>query len=120
MKPVFTLCLALCLISTSSSLQPQDQEAKQASLEIIASLSDHIAELIITNNEITDPRVKKAHYISIITSMADVIATLIIKIKQRRAMRGIEHSDEVNLDLIIEKIAEQLARLDKQNIPCQP
>lgn len=115
MKAIFALCFVSCLMSTSSFLHPQNQQAKQESLEIIASLSDHIAELIIANNEITDPRVKKAHYINIITSMADVIATIVIKIKQRRAMRNIDHSNEDNLDLAMEKIVEQLIKHTEQN-----
>lgn len=114
MKSIFMLCFASCLIITSSSLHSQDQDTKQASLEIIASLSDHIAELIITNNEITDPRVKKAHYVSIITSMADIIATIIIKIKQKRALRGIEHNADIDINTVIEKIAQHLIRKIEQ------
>lgn len=79
---------------TIASLYPEDVQSKKLALEIIASISDDIATLIINKNHEKDPEVAKASCVRLITNLADALATVIIKMKASKEVRGIELMDE--------------------------
>ena len=69
--------------------------AKKAALEIVASISDDIATLVINHHYAKDPEVAKASSIKLVTTLADAIACVIAKIQEKKETRSVElYSDE--------------------------
>lgn len=94
MKQILKFCVLFSLFS-SVNVHAQDAQAKQAALEIIASLSDDIATLVINHNHEKNSEVAKIVSIKLVTTLADAIAQVIIKIKERKEIRNIDlYSDE--------------------------
>jgi len=79
-------------------------------MEIIAALSDDIAELVIAKKQDHDTQKTKAHCINIIKHMAEVIALIIATVQERKQTRGIELYNEQDLAAMIEQITAQILR----------
>ena len=107
MKQILIFCILISLMQ-SQSIYTHDHESKKASLEIIAALSDDIAELVINARHTKDPHIAKTACKNIIVRMTDLIATIIEKIQARKKLRGLElYSDQEyqqDLELIITEI----------------
>ena len=116
MKHLFTLCTIFSL--TIPQLQSHDEQAKKASLEIVAALSEDIATLIINAHHSKDPQVTKAVSINLITRIADIIATILMKLKERKPSRSMPfYSDAAYQHDLDKVIAEILQRLDYSHPP---
>ena len=96
MKQILKCCLILSWSVTQ--IQTDDAQvkpAKKAALEIVASISDDIATLVINHHYAKDPEVAKASSIKLVTTLADAIACVIAKIQEKKETRSVElYSDE--------------------------
>lgn len=102
--------LFCCILSVLvvSSVQAEDAQAKKLALEIIASLSDDLATLIINKKTQKDPQVTKICCVRLIANLADALASVIIKIKSNKEVRGIDLSDEQDYQKALANISDQL------------
>ena len=98
---IFTLhCMPL--------MRADDAQEKKIALDIIASLSDDIAQLIINKHAAKDPEITKVCCVRLVTNLADAIASLIIKIKSNKEVRGVELLDQQEYQNALTKISDQL------------
>ena len=95
-------------IFSVQKVHTDDAQAKKLALEIIATLSDDIATLVIQKNHNSDPQTIKSSCINLITHLADVLATLIIKLKERKETRGIDLCDEIEYQQMLQVAAQNL------------
>lgn len=106
--------LSLCIFFANLTYS-QDDQAKQAALEIIASISDDIATLVINHKYEKNTEVAKITSIKLVTTLADAIVKIIEKIKERKQVRSFEiYSDKeyqlalyLLADLLNQKIQQQ-------------
>lgn len=109
MKQYFKLC-AISLLLISNTIHTYDEQAKKASLQIIASLSQDIAEIVINHRHAKDPEIAKQRCISLVTHMAEVIATIVVTIQERKATRAIDLTDQTDYQLAVEAITTELLK----------
>ena len=103
----FTLTFAF--LSVPIAVQAStSQDSKKLALEIIASLSDDIATLIINKQQAKDPQLTKVCCVNLITRLADTLATVIIKIKERKSARAVDLISDVEFNNAIEALVAQL------------
>ncbi len=91
-----------------AAIHSEDAQAKKAALEIIASISDDIATLVINHNSQKDPDVAKITSIKLITTLADAIACVITKIKERKETRSVELYSDAEYDQALQLLSENL------------
>jgi predicted transcriptional regulator len=110
MKQWFKLfTLTFVFLSVPISFQAStSQDSKKLALEIIASLSDDIATLIINKQQANDPQLTKICCVNLITRLADTLATVIIKMKERKAVRTVDLISDVEFNNTIEALVAQL------------
>ncbi|OGB86503.1 hypothetical protein A3J41_01270 [candidate division TM6 bacterium RIFCSPHIGHO2_12_FULL_38_8] len=111
MNQIFKFCMFVSLFfnPTVQADEPsKDLQAKKLALEIIASISDDLATLIINKHHEKDPKVTQTSCIHLISTLADAIAALIIKIKAKKEIRGIDLVDDVDCEKMLIAVAHQL------------
>ncbi len=106
MKLKILFFLSITLFAPAALTDKAD--TKKISMEIIAALSDDIAELVIARKQDHDPRQTKVHCINIIRHMTEVVALIIATVQERQQMRSLELYDEQNQAAIIEQIVDQI------------
>lgn len=116
MKRSLLFCLMFSLfVPLSIHADPEkDAQAKKVALEIIAALSDDIATLIINKHHEKDPQITKIACLNLVTRLADVIASVIIKIKERKETRGIDLLSDDDYQNELYALAMQLAEKSLQ------
>ena len=101
----FGIILLLCSVT---SIQADDAQVKKASLEIIASISDDIATLIINHHHEKNSEVAKISCVKLVTTLADAIAQVICKIKERKENRSIDLYSDEEYDQALRLLSEEL------------
>ncbi len=100
------------------ALQADDVQAKKAALEIIASISDDIATLVLNHNHEKNPEVAKVASIKLITTLADTIATVITKIKERKEVRSFDIYSQEEYDQALRLLSEELIQKIHIELSC--
>lgn len=109
MKRILKFCIIFSLFSVSL-IHSDDAQAKKAALEIIASISDDIATLVINHHHEKDPEVAKISCVKLVTTLADAIAQLIIKIKERKEIRSVDLYSDEEYDQALRLLSEQFVQ----------
>ncbi len=116
MKKIFLNCMLLisCNAIANNQIkqtisQDKDLEILQEALEIVASMSDNIANLAIQHKTKTgSPEVTKQEAIALIEKITDLVVVIIKKTRQKKNSRAIILHTQDELDLIINKIADEI------------
>lgn len=103
-----TTLIFIILVCIMPSIRSDDAQAKKMALEIISSISDDLAILIINKHHQKDPQITKTCCVRLITNLADAIASVIIKIKANKEIRSIELLDQAEYQQALANIYDKL------------
>ena len=107
MKQILKFSIIFSCLS-GTFIQSDDAQAKQAALEIIASLSEHIATFIINHHHEKNPEVAKISCIKLVTTLADALTQVICKIKEQKNNRSIDLYSDEEYDQALRLLSEKL------------
>ncbi len=109
MKHILKFCVIFSLFS-ASFIRSDDAQAKKAALEIIASISDDIATLVINHHHEKNPEVAKIASIKLVTNLADAIVQIVAKIKERKEIRSVDLYSDEEYDQALRLLSEQFVQ----------
>lgn len=104
----FVFLLVPFIVHADNEKNEKDEQANKVALEIVAALIEDIAKLVDNKKHEKDPQVTKAVCLSLVTHLADVIASVIIKIKERKETRSIDLYSQDEYQQALNALAIQL------------
>jgi len=124
MKRIFLILLSIFtqsnLAATKTTSTPLD--VQKEAIDIVAAISENLAELIIHHKKESNPEFTKQHSVELVRSIAQVIALCIMNAKAKKtstaqsfgATKGTSNLnilyDQATLDKMIEQIAQSITK----------
>ena len=116
MKKLFLSCMLLISCNAVVNNQtektiPQDKDLEliQEALEIVASMSDNIANLVIQHkNDTNAPEVTKKECVALVQKMTSLVLTILKKQKLKKSSRKINLYSSDSFEERIEHIAQDI------------
>jgi len=111
----FMLLISLNIFSDSEAAQiiceDKDLELLQEALDIVASMSDNIANLAIQHKIKTNsPEMTKQEAVILIKKITDLVIVVMKKTKNKKNKKNIAIHNQEYLNLIIDKLADELLK----------
>lgn len=123
MKKFFLSCILLISCNAIGNNQikqttskDKDLELLQEALEIVASMSDNIANLAIQHKTKTgSPEMTKQEAIALVEKITDLVVVIIKKTRQKKNSRAIILHTQDELNQIIEYVADEILTKSLKN-----
>lgn len=120
MKRRWLRALSILMLCNGANPEPVVPDVEKEALELVATISENIADLIIDHKKNHDPQITKQRTIELIKSVSQAISLCIKQSKSNAARKAVPLHDQQLVDAIIEHIAkhmiEQIQAAEMENI----
>lgn len=111
MKRIFLILLSAFAHGNLTASEPTSIDIQKEAIDIVAAISENLADLIIHHKKTTDPEITKQHSVELVKNIAQAIALCIKNAKNKQATRQISCYDQETIDATIEHIANNITKL---------